>query len=198
MTKTLRVVLIAAAFAGPALAQSQTGYEPGRSCRTYVVQHLPVPIRCMTELLGNWSPKPYIDGEFIFRNREEWLSWKDREDYRHWKAHDYAWHSGMPATPVAPPPPAAPIATPAAAGRPGAALLCPREITVRVSADARALEGWSANDTTAVVALDGLPHAEAGTLYCTYGQGRERVTLSRPAWGRCTTRADGSGFDCSP
>jgi hypothetical protein len=196
MTKTLRLLLIAAALTGPAIADNDTGYDPGRSCRSYALQRLPVPVRCMVELLGNWSPKPYIDGEFMFRNREEWLAWKDREDYHHWKNHDYAWHAGMPVTP----PPAAPMppAPVAASNQTGAALFCPREVSVRVQPEGRTLEGWSATDAVAVLHLEGMPRAEAGTLFCSYGAGRDHLTLTRPAWGRCVARTDGSGFDCSP
>ncbi|GAA0574557.1 hypothetical protein [Rhizomicrobium electricum] len=192
MNKTARGFLIAAVCAGPALAQSNDGYDPDRNCRIYVVQRLPVPVRCMAELLGNWSPKPYIDGEFMFRSRQEWLAWKDRDDYRRWKAHDYAAHAASPAPaspPSAPPPPVTTVAN-----QPAASLYCPREISVRLTVDPKSLQGWSATDRTTVLRLEGSPRADGGTLICPYGQ----VSLSRPAWGRCTPRADGTGFDCTP
>lgn len=193
MFKPASALLLTAAFITPALAQSEQAYDPGRSCRSYVLQHLPVPVRCMAELLGNWSPKPYIDGDLMFRNRDEWLTWKDREDYRHWKAHDYAWHAGLPAAPV----PAAAMPQPSvAAGQPGASLFCPRTVTARLVLDRAALEGWSGEDTLATLPLAPPPRVEGNTLVCTYGH--DRVTLTRPAWGRCTPRADGSGFDCTP
>jgi hypothetical protein len=149
------------------------------------MQRLPVPVRCLAELLGNWSSKPYIDGEFMFRNRQEWLSWKDREDYRRWKAHDYAGQAGTPAPASAPTP---------VANQPAASLLCPREISVRFTVEQSSLQGWSSPAGASVLRLEGAPQADGGTLICRYGH----VTLSRPAWGRCTVRSDGTGFDCSP
>ena len=185
MSKRLCLILLAAGLAGPALAQNGTGFDPNRPCRSYVVQHLPVPTRCMAELLGNWSPKPYVDGEFMFRSYEEWLSWRDREDYKHWKARDYTWHAGLPASP-----PAAAIPAPAPTGPPAAALRCPPPLTLRTAAPT----GWSGSET--VLKLEPPPRVEAGTLICSYG--RDRLPLSRPAWGRCVVRADATGFDCSP
>lgn len=175
---TLRIALLAIVFISPAVAQSSLSYDPDRSCRYYVLQRLPVPVRCMVDLLGNWSAKPHIDGAFMFRNREEWLAWKDRADYRRWKAHDFS--------DSATPPNATPAATPST--QPAAALLCPGAVTVHVNAG----PGWSGNDVE--VPREGPPRVDGNTLICAYG----RVTISRPAWGRCTTRSDGTGFDCSP
>jgi hypothetical protein len=150
------------------------------------MQRLPVPVRCMAELLGNWSPKPYLDGDFMFRSREEWLAWKDREDYRRWKTHDYAGHGGTS--------PPAPASAPTPAANQPAALYCPREISARLMVEQISLQGWSVRDETTVLRLEGMPRADGGTLSCSYG----RLTLTRPAWGRCTVRSDGTGFDCSP
>lgn len=194
MSRHLYALLVAAAFVTPALAQSEGGYDPGRTCRFYVLQHLPVPVHCLAELLGNWSAKPYIDGAFMFRNREDWLAWRDREDYRHWKNHDYAWHAGMPS---APQPVAAPPALPTPPP-PSGALYCPLTLAVRVVPNRERLAGWTGSDTDATLPLQPPPRAEGGTLYCTYALGRERLTLSRPAWGRCVARADATGFDCTP
>jgi hypothetical protein len=177
---TLRIALLAIVFIGSALAQTSPSYDPDRSCRYYVLRHLPVPVRCMADLLGNWSPKPYIDAGFMFRNREEWLAWKDRDDYRRWKAHDFTGQLAAPSV--------TPRAAPVASSPATAALFCPSEITVRASA----IEGWSGNDV--VVPREGMPRVDTNTLICTYG----RITISRPAWGRCTVRSDGTGFDCSP
>jgi hypothetical protein len=195
------VAIAVAAFAVPALAQSNDGYDPGRTCRAYVMQKMPVPVRCMAELVGNWSAHPYIDGEFMFRNRQDYLLWRDREDYHHWKAHDYAWHAGMAPTPVNPPvsqpipPPAPPPpAPPPPAVQAGAALLCPAEISVRLVPGA--VNGWNASDGTGTLRREGPPHTDGSTLYCSYGPGH--VTLARPAWGHCTVRSDGAGFDCTP
>ncbi len=201
MIRLIRLAVSAAVLAVPATAQSSDSYDPGRSCHSYVVQRLPVPVRCMAELLGNWSPKPYIDGDLMFRNHEEWLQWQGREDYRHWKNHDYAWHAGAaPQSPSpaaaqtpSPPPPPAQVSTQAPA-----ALFCPAQISARVVLDQASLQGWSGADSGAMLRLDGTPRAEGGTLYCNYGLGRDRITLTRPAWGRCAARTDGTGFDCTP
>lgn len=186
MNETARLLLITAAFAAPALAQTATHYDPDRNCRIYVVQRLPVPVRCMAELLGNWSAKPYIDGAFMFRNRKEWLTWKDRDDYRRWKSHDFAEN----AAPSASAPPAS------TANQPTASLLCPREIAVRFTVEQSSLQGWSNPGETKALHLEGSLQTESGTLYCHYGSGT--VTLSRPVWGHCVPRADASGFDCTP
>lgn len=197
MITRLAALLCATAFALPAVAQSpvlaqNNGYDPGRACRVYVLQKLPVPVRCLAELLGNWSAHPYIDGEFMFRNREQYLQWRDRDDYRRWKNHDYNASAGLP--PAREPPPVMPLAAQPAPAQPGAALLCPADISARLVPTA--LQGWTANDGAVTLRLDGVPRAEGGTLTCSYGPGH--VTLTRPAWGRCTVRPDGKGFDCTP
>jgi len=191
MIPRVSMMVLAAMIAVPALAGDDDGYNPNRSCRVYVMQKLPVPVRCMAELMGNWSAKPYLDGEFMFRNRAEWLAWKDREDYRHWKNHDYAWHDGMASSPPpAAPPSAPPPAPPPVAAGPAAVLLCPAAVPAHVADVA----GWTVSGN-AVLRLSGA-RSEGDRLICTYGE--DGIVLSRPAWGHCTVRADGTGFDCTP
>ena len=173
----------------PALAQSDNGYDPGRNCRFYMVRHLPVPVHCLAELVGNWSPHPYIDGEFAFRDHDEFLRWRDREDYRHWKQHDFAWQPGA-ATVVASSGVASPAPPPA-----GSAVLCPAQVRIA----AQSGEGWSASPTEMAARLDpsNPPRTTGAILICTYALGAERgaVMLSRPAPdAACRPRAD--GFDC--
>jgi hypothetical protein len=191
-TTTMLAILF---FGSAAIAESTAGYDPGRGCHFYVVQHLPVPVHCMAELIGNWVPRPYIDGAFMFRSREEWLSWRDREDYRHWKNHDYSWQGAGATPPVAAPPALPP--SPVPSGQAAAVLSCPLTLAVRVVPSQR-LTGWTGSDADATLPLQPPPRAEGGTLYCSYAVGRERLTLTRPAWGHCVTRADATGFDCTP
>lgn len=203
MIRTVFTGLLAAAITGPAFAQAgnETGYDPNRSCRTYVMQHLPVPVRCMVELLGNWSPKPYIDGDFMFRSPADWLKWKDREDYRHWQRGDFAFprNGTAPkvAAPSAPVPPLPPAPTlPAAGEQPAAALLCPAEIPAQIVP--APVQGWSGKGGNVMLRLAPQPRVENSSLLCFYGSEREQITLTRPVWGRCVVRGDSTGFDCTP
>ncbi len=184
----------------PAFAQSDTGYESGRPCRFYVVRHLPVPVRCLAELQGNWGPHPYIDGEFAFRDHGEFLRWRDREDYRHWKAHDYAWRAGGVAASAPTTPIPAPVSPPVAATP--RTVLCPAQVAVSLAPRASA-DGWTGGQIEMPARLDPTnpPHASGTLLTCTYALGAQRgaVMLSRPAGDAvCRPRQDGTGFDCTP
>jgi len=202
MISRASALLLIAACCVPAAAQSGGGYDPSRTCRFYVMQHLPVPVRCMAELLGNWSGKPYLDGEFMFRNRNDWLSWRDREDYRHWKNHDFGFAQNAAAqavnAPIAAPPDAQ--SPPPTSAQASASLLCPAELAARIVLDRAALAGWTGTDGLALLRRDPAnpPRAEAGTLSCFYVLGHDKVAITRPAWGRCVPRADAAGFDCTP
>ena len=177
----------------PAMAQADGGYDPDHNCQYYVMHHLPVPVRCLAELSGNWSPHPYVDGEFAFRNREEFLRWRDREDYRHWKLHDFTWQpAAAQANPAAPP--EAAVATPG----PASTVLCPARVVVKIVPPPDG-EGWSATPAEMTAKLDATnpPHASGAILTCTYALGAQRgaVMLSRPA-PESECRASADGFDC--
>lgn len=206
--KLLATTLLFALAGVPALAQSSNnaGYDPRRPCRFYVVRKLPVPAHCLVELQGGWSTRPYIDGDFIFHDYDEYLRWRDRADYRHWKAGDYAYVEGS--TPVAPPPPApqmAPAAAPVTAPA-GRALICPAELRVKLVPFDRARlaqTGWPAEDGEAVLRLDhsNPPHSSGAILTCYYGLGDQRgvYLINRPAGdSRCLPNAEGTGFSCTP
>ena len=206
--RLLGTVFLFAALSIPAIAQSDggTGYDPKKPCRFYVMRRLPVPARCLAELQGNWSARPYIDGEFVFRSYEEFLTWRDRDDYRHWKAHDYSFVAGTTAGPtpqLAPPPPPPPMAPSMTASR---TLLCPVQLRVRlVPLDRAGMEsaGWLASDGETVLRLDpsNPPHSSGAILSCYYALGSERgiYLLNRTAGeGRCTPNTEGTGFTCTP
>jgi hypothetical protein len=204
--RLLGTVLLFAAIAIPAIAQTDgtVGYDPKKPCRFYVIRKLPVPARCLAELQGNWSARPYIDGEFVFRSYEEYLNWRDRDDYRHWKAHDFAFTAGASAP--AAPQPAAPPVPPAPRMAESRALLCPVQIRVRLIPQDRAgLEsgGWTAGEGESLLQFDpsNPPNASGAMLSCTYALGGQRgvYLLSRPApAGRCVANAEGTGFSCMP
>jgi hypothetical protein len=68
-----------------------TGYDYYRPCSFYRYNDLPAPARCYRYLYGYWGRNIYVDGDFIFRDRGDWWRWHDRDDYRHWRHHDFGW-----------------------------------------------------------------------------------------------------------
>lgn len=72
-------------------------YDYNRPCWFYYRHHLPAPHRCYNYMWRYYGPGMYVDGDFIFRDRYEWSHWRDRDDYRHWKRHEFRhdqWHDG--------------------------------------------------------------------------------------------------------
>jgi|SRR5579871_1843475 len=67
-------------------------YDYYRPCWWYRQYDLPAPYRCYRYYYGLWGPAVYIDGDFIFADRDDWWRWHDRDDYRHWHDHDFAFH----------------------------------------------------------------------------------------------------------
>lgn len=55
-------------------------YDYGRPCWWYRDRDLPVPRRCYNYFYSIWGPGIYIDGDFIFRDRDHWWRWHDRDD----------------------------------------------------------------------------------------------------------------------
>lgn len=88
------------AFATPASAQDFGvsvdfgGYDYNRPCEWYRYNDFPAPRRCYDYFYGIWGHGIYLDGDFIFRDRHDWWRWHDRDDYRHWRGHDFHWHGG--------------------------------------------------------------------------------------------------------
>lgn len=66
-------------------------YDDGRPCWWYRSYNLPAPRRCYSYFYGIWGPSLYLDGDFIFRDRDNLRHWHDRADYRHWRDHDFHW-----------------------------------------------------------------------------------------------------------
>jgi len=109
LTKILAAGLMlggtAVAFAAPAHAQVGVSigiggpgfyadYDYNRPCLWYRDRDLPVPRRCYDYFYGIWGPGIYVDGDFIFRDRDHWWRWHDRPEYQHWRNHDFHWHGG--------------------------------------------------------------------------------------------------------
>jgi hypothetical protein len=67
-------------------------YDYYRPCWWYREYDLPAPARCYRYFYDYWGPGIYFDGDFIFRNRDHWWRWHDRDDFRHWRNHDFHWH----------------------------------------------------------------------------------------------------------
>jgi hypothetical protein len=63
------------------------GYHYDRPCAFYRANDLPAPARCYGYYQGVWGSGVYLDGNFVFRNRDHWARWRGRDDYRHWRTH---------------------------------------------------------------------------------------------------------------
>jgi len=66
-------------------------YDPGRPCWYYREYDLPAPNRCYQDYYGYYGPGVFIDSGFVFRSHDTYYRWRDRDDWRHWRAHDYRW-----------------------------------------------------------------------------------------------------------
>lgn len=63
------------------------GYYYDRPCEYYRVNDLPAPARCVGYYRGYWGSNVYLDGNFVFRDRDYWAHWRGRDDYRRWHDH---------------------------------------------------------------------------------------------------------------
>jgi hypothetical protein len=73
------------------------GYDYSRPCWWYRERALPAPRRCYRYFYGIYGPSLFVDGDFIFRDRDDYGRWRDRDDYRRWRGHDFhrdydRWH----------------------------------------------------------------------------------------------------------
>jgi hypothetical protein len=68
---------------------SYYGYDYYRPCRWYFNHDFPAPRRCYREFYGFYGPNVYISDGFVFRNRGYYGRWRYRDDYRHWRSHDW-------------------------------------------------------------------------------------------------------------
>lgn len=76
---------ISVGFGGPAYY----GYDYQRPCSFYFRHDLPAPRRCYRDYYGYYGSDVYISDGFVFRNRGTYGHWKDRDDFRHWRGHDW-------------------------------------------------------------------------------------------------------------
>lgn len=68
-------------------------YDYGRPCSYYRYYDVPAPRRCWGYLSAYWGPGIYADGDFIFRDRNDFYSWRTRPEYQHWRNHDFAYRA---------------------------------------------------------------------------------------------------------
>lgn len=68
------------------------GYDYYRPCRWYFEHDFPAPNRCYRDYVGFYGPHVYISDGFVFRDRGHWDRWRVRDDYRHWRTHDWRVH----------------------------------------------------------------------------------------------------------
>ena len=72
-------------------APTYDGYNYDRPCEWYRHHDLPAPRQCIGYYRGTWGSRIFVDGPFVFRDRDQWRHWRDRRDYHHWR--DYDWHN---------------------------------------------------------------------------------------------------------
>jgi len=65
------------------------GYDYYRPCRFYFDNHFPAPQRCYDEFRGFYGPGVYISDGFVFGSRYDYGRWSRRDDFRHWRSHDW-------------------------------------------------------------------------------------------------------------
>lgn len=79
------------------------GYDYYRPCEWYWRHDFPAPRRCFDYYRRYWGPGLYIDGDFLFRDRDDYYRWRGRDNYRRWRGHDWrdrgdygdrGWHNG--------------------------------------------------------------------------------------------------------
>ena len=73
-------------------APSYYGYHYDRPCWYYREHYLPAPARCLGYYRSHWGSNVYVDGNFVFRDHDHWNKWHDRDEYRHWRGHDWNGH----------------------------------------------------------------------------------------------------------
>lgn len=79
-------VNISFGIGGPTVYQ---GYDYARPCWWYRERALPAPRRCYRYFYGFYGPSIFMDGDFVFRDRDDFGRWRDRDDYRQWRRHDF-------------------------------------------------------------------------------------------------------------
>jgi len=79
-------------------------YDYYRPCSYYRYWNIPAPARCYREFYGFYGPSVFVVDGFVFSNRDSWGRWRDRDDYGHWRRHEWrradwhdhdnGWHNG--------------------------------------------------------------------------------------------------------
>jgi hypothetical protein len=68
------------------------GYDYAQPCRYYFNHELPAPGRCVADYRRFYGRGVYITDGFVFRDRVTWGRWRGRDDFRHWRTHDWRGH----------------------------------------------------------------------------------------------------------
>jgi hypothetical protein len=70
---------------GPGYYGTYRDYDYYRPCSWYRYWDLPAPARCYGAYYGYFGPGVFLDGDFVFRDRDDWGRWRDRDDFRGWR-----------------------------------------------------------------------------------------------------------------
>jgi hypothetical protein len=68
------------------------GYDYYRPCRWYYDNDFPAPRRCYRDYVGYYGPSVYLSSGFVFRDRVHYYRFRDRDDFRHWRMHNWVRH----------------------------------------------------------------------------------------------------------
>jgi hypothetical protein len=71
------------------------GYNYHRPCSWYRYYDVPAPRHCYGYLESYWGGNIYTDGDFIFRDRDDYGRWQNRPAYQHWREHDYSYNANQ-------------------------------------------------------------------------------------------------------
>jgi hypothetical protein len=85
-------VSVSIGIGGPAYVGDYDWYRP---CGWYFHWNLPAPARCYHDYYGFYGPNIYVYDGFVFRDRDDWGRWQDRDDFHHWRLGEYRradWH----------------------------------------------------------------------------------------------------------
>lgn len=68
------------------------GYDYYRPCRWYFNHDFPAPRRCYADYRSYYGPSVYLSSGFVFRDRVHYGRFRDRDDFHHWRDHDWSRH----------------------------------------------------------------------------------------------------------
>lgn len=81
-------VVVAVGVGGPVYY----GYNYSRPCSYYYRHDLPAPRRCYSHYRRYYGSHVYISSGFVFLNRTHYYRWHRRDDFRHWRNHNWRRH----------------------------------------------------------------------------------------------------------